>query len=133
MNSTDCANQAPQLRKPFKDPLVTLGLSVIPGIIGLFGIGHFYVGRPLRGIPFLVIGGIAAIMLIFRESSLLSGIVNSGVAALLYVFLLFILIASAVDALLLARAYNKEGMAGHRPVVIRGREATDRPSNAKVH
>lgn len=111
MNSTDCANQAPQLRKPYKDPLVTLGLSVIPGLIGLFGIGHFYVGRPLRGIPFLVIGGIAAIMLIFRESSLLSGIVNSGVAAFLFVFLIFMLIASAADALMLARAYNKEGRA----------------------
>jgi TM2 domain-containing membrane protein YozV len=107
----DCADQAPQLRKPFKDPLVTLGLSVIPGSIGLFGIGHFYVGRPLRGIPFLVIGGIAAFLLIFHRYPLLSGIVNSSVASFLFVFLIIILIASAADALLLARAYNKEGQA----------------------
>lgn len=107
----DCAYQAPQLRKPFKDPLVTLGLSIIPGSIGLFGIGHFYIGRPLRGIPFLVIGGIAAILLIFREAPILSGMVNSSVASFLFVFLIVMLIASAADALLLAREYNKEGQA----------------------
>ncbi len=90
---------------------MTLGLSVIPGLIGLFGIGHFYVGRPLRGIPFLVVGGIAAFLLIFHESPLLSDIVNSSVAAFLFIFLVVMLITSAADALLLARAYNKEGQA----------------------
>jgi TM2 domain-containing membrane protein YozV len=111
MSSTDCADQAPKLRKPFKDPLVTLGLSIIPGLIGLFGIGHFYVGRPLRGISFLVVGGIAAFLLIFHQYPLLSGLVNSVVASFLIVFLIVMLIASVADALLLARAYNREGQA----------------------
>ncbi len=58
-----------------------------------------------------MVGGMAAIPFIFREAPNLSGMVNSGVASFHFVPLIVMLIASAVDALLLARGHNKEGQA----------------------
>ena len=46
-------NTTPSVGKSMSTVLL---LAILPGLVGVWGIGHFYIGRPLRGIAFLVPG-----------------------------------------------------------------------------
>lgn len=89
---------------PHRSLLVTFAMAFIPGCIGLFGLGHFYVGKPYRGIPFLVLGGTLAVWMIFIDS-------DNYTHAFLFVSLSFMVLWSSLDAVLQARQYNTEGQA----------------------
>lgn len=49
-----------------------IALAMIPGIIGLMGIGHIYIGRIARGIVILIIGIIIFLLAIVRFQYALS-------------------------------------------------------------
>jgi hypothetical protein len=49
-------------RKP--SATVAFWLAVIPGLIGIFGLGHLYLGRIRRGYAFLSITAVLAVMLL---------------------------------------------------------------------
>lgn len=53
-----------------KDPIVALLLALIPGLFGIWGIGHFYVDAVSRGIVLLVVGISLAIFLLLSLSIL---------------------------------------------------------------
>ena len=56
--------------KELKNPGFAALLSAIFGLVGLWGFGHFYVGRVLRGIGWLIAGVLLIISLAFLSFSL---------------------------------------------------------------
>jgi len=56
--------------KELKNPGVAALLSAIFGLVGLWGIGHFYVGKIVRGIGFLIAGLILIGSIAFLSFSL---------------------------------------------------------------
>lgn len=66
--------------------IVTL-LAVIPGLLGFWGLGHFYAGKILRGTVFLIIG----LCLVFLNASFiaLSGLLSGPLIALIPAIALF--------------------------------------------
>jgi TM2 domain-containing membrane protein YozV len=45
---------AGQLRLPRKSRVLAIMLALVPGAVGLFGLGHFYTGRRVHGVLLLV-------------------------------------------------------------------------------
>ena len=39
-----------------KNPAITILLAALPGLIGILGMGHLYLGRVKRGVVYLVVG-----------------------------------------------------------------------------
>ena len=64
-------------RKPKKDPIVALLLELVPGFVGVLGIGHFYLGDWKKGLMFMIgywiylFFGITTIYLTFPFGALL--------------------------------------------------------------
>jgi len=84
-----------------KSPGLAAILALVPGIIGLMGIGHMYVGRLAAGIVFLI-GGLILIVLTLVAFALapLGGILFGIVLLILWISLGF-------DAYNLAKKFNK--------------------------
>jgi len=83
-----------------KDPTIAALLALIVGFFGLFGIGHIYVGRIMKGIMFLVIGFVL-IALVFVGTLF----IFCGIPFLLIGFVVWIL--QTLDAHKLAIQYNE--------------------------
>jgi len=47
----------------YKSEGITILLAVIPSLVGIYGLGHFYVGKIAKGILWLISGGL--LLLIF--------------------------------------------------------------------
>jgi hypothetical protein len=66
---TEGPAQFPRTAPIPRSPVVTLILAVVPGFLGIMGVGHFYVGRVRRG-AFLLVSGVslaAAFAWLLRE------------------------------------------------------------------
>jgi hypothetical protein len=90
-----------------KSPGIAAVLALVPGLFGLMGIGHIYVGRVKRGISLLVVGIILAAL---SYGSILLGLVayELGVAAIVFGIILLILwIWQILNAYSLAKQFNK--------------------------
>jgi TM2 domain-containing membrane protein YozV len=46
-----------------KDPLIAVLLAIIPGLFGIWGLGHIYVGQTARGVQLLITGIVITILL----------------------------------------------------------------------
>lgn len=49
-------------------PLIATLLALFPGILGFLGLGHFYIGKKMRGICYLIFG-ISAMVFIYAHPS----------------------------------------------------------------
>ncbi len=59
-----------------KSSAATTIAAVLPSLIGVLGMGHFYLNRPLDGIGFLAGGIIISVVGIFQGFNLLAGLFN---------------------------------------------------------
>jgi TM2 domain-containing membrane protein YozV len=108
MNGSSSPPQKQLACRPQKDVLLALALSFLPAVVGFFGIGHFYLGKALRGIAFFIVGGFAAFLIVFGDPYL--GIGHSDLFhTFLFVFLSLLVIANIVDVYMLVGRYNREG------------------------
>ena len=47
-----------------KDPLIAVLLAIIPGLFGIWGLGHIYVGQTQRGVQLLITGIVITVLLL---------------------------------------------------------------------
>lgn len=91
-------------------------LAAVPGIFGLMGIGHIYVGKIGKGIALLILGILLSILV---YGSLVVAALTFGLGLIFtlgFALLLFILwIYQIVDAYNLAKRFNREAQATGRP------------------
>lgn len=80
-----------QIKK--KTPLIAITLALIPGVFGIFGLGHIYAGKIRRGIILLIVGIVVVPICIFGIFLLgfLGSLVFGGSAGWGFVALLIIL------------------------------------------
>ena len=87
-------------------------LALLPGFIGLFGIGHIYVGKIVKGIILLLVGLIVVpfitLGVAFGLFAFGSGAVGGGIALIVVLGIVWIVIWiwQTFDAYKLANDYN---------------------------
>ena len=109
--ANDLENPRPEWIRE-KDPNITLILALIPGLFGLMGIGHLYIGKIARGILFLLIGLIigpifaGGIYLLIMEGVMPDPIDLLIAGGFLILIIAIVLIGSTIDAYEQAKTYN---------------------------
>jgi hypothetical protein len=90
-----------------KDPGIAVILALLPGLIGIMGIGHIYVGKMVTGFLLLVTG---LFLYSLAGASILIGFFTMGAGFILTVVIvlviLLVLIVQTLDANKLAKNYN---------------------------
>lgn len=82
-----------------KDTTITVLLALLPGLIGLFGIGHIYVGQTQKGLIWLVIGIVLAVLAFIGSFFFICGIPFLIIGFVLWIY-------QTLEADKLARQYN---------------------------
>jgi len=83
-----------------KDTTITVLLALLPGLIGLFGIGHIYVGQTQKGLIWLVIGIVLAVLAFIGSFFFICGIPFLIIGFVLWIY-------QTLEADKLARQYNE--------------------------
>lgn len=84
-----------------KNPTLAIIIGLLIGLLGFAGVGQIYVGKTMRGIVILVIGWVLV------GANLLSSLLIVTLCLSVPISLIFIL-WQAVDAMELAKKYNRE-------------------------
>lgn len=92
--------------------MIALILALVLGLFGIWGIGHIYLGRIVRGVGFLLLGLLApSIILILTLGALVGAgsfpIVVLGLLILLLIVLFILFVLHVYDAYALANRYNE--------------------------
>jgi len=94
-----------------RDPRITFLIGMIPGLIGIYGLGHFYIGKTIRGLV-LFLMGVLVFNRIFLGLLLYLLVAGWGGESDLYGYLPWLIlgalvgIAQAFDSFFLSRKYN---------------------------
>ena len=92
-----------------KDPDIATILALLPGLIGIMGIGHLYVGKMMPGLLFLLLGIILGSLAV---GTAFLGFMTMGagfiLTAIILVVYLIILIFQTLEANKLAKHYNDQ-------------------------
>jgi hypothetical protein len=90
-----------------KDSGIATILALLPGLMGIMGIGHVYVGKIVQGFLLLILGIFLDALLV---GSIFLGFITMGVGFILTVIILavilIVLIFQTLDANRLAKQYN---------------------------
>jgi TM2 domain-containing membrane protein YozV len=112
-------NQYPQQYAPYaKNPRLATKLAAVLGLLGIMGIGHLYMRKPIKGILLLFIGGFFAllssvsIIMIFQPSEF-SMIVRVITAAMMSAPFLLIYLWQVFDAPKPSKAQMKQDRYGY--------------------
>ncbi len=84
-------------------------LGLVPGLLGVFGIGHFLVGRFLRGLVFLIGGIVIQYLAGTVPLEMMGGAPPEAVAVsyiIGYIVVIVLYLFQAIDAYLCGRGAN---------------------------